>query len=185
MFPSYKSIAKSRELEEERRLCYVGLTRAEEYLYLTYCKQRTIFGTTTCNKVSRFIKEVPKGMLVGDIDIIDEQISRINQIEEGYGYDRYEKHNVGFKNKFSLNYPTFTFRTAESFLKELNQSKGNNCGDDLKKFRPGLTVYHKKFGEGVINFVEREGEDLKLDINFEKSGHKRLMARYSNLEILG
>ena len=55
---------------------------------------------------------------------------------------------------------------------------------DLTKFRAGVTVFHKKFGEGVINSVEQEGEDLKLDINFEKFGHKRLMAKFANLEII-
>ena len=57
-------------------------------------------------------------------------------------------------------------------------------GVDLSQFRAGVTVYHKKFGEGVINSVEQEGEDLKLDINFEKAGHKRLMAKFANLEII-
>ena len=54
----------------------------------------------------------------------------------------------------------------------------------MSKFRAGVTVHHKKFGEGVINSVEQEGDDLKLDINFEKVGHKRLMAKYANLEIV-
>ena len=55
---------------------------------------------------------------------------------------------------------------------------------DLSMYRAGITVQHKKFGEGVINSVEQEGDDLKLDINFEKVGHKRLMAKYANLEII-
>ena len=75
----------------------------------------------------------------------------------------------------------YGFRTAESFLNSLNKTKTE--GVDLSQFRAGVTVYHKKFGEGVINSVEQEGEDLKLDINFEKAGHKRLMAKFANLEI--
>lgn len=54
---------------------------------------------------------------------------------------------------------------------------------DLNKFKIGQTVYHKKFGEGIISDIEPEENDLKLDINFEKVGHKRLMAKYANLEI--
>ena len=69
-------------------------------------------------------------------------------------------------------------------MSSLNKNKIDNSGVDLSKFRAGVTVFHKKFGEGVINSVEQEGEDLKLDINFEKFGHKRLMAKYANLEII-
>jgi len=91
-----------------------------------------------------------------------------------------------FKDKFSPKKPAYEFRTAESFLNNLNKDRNNNSNIDidLTKFRAGVTVYHKKFGEGVINKVEQEGEDLKLDIHFEKVGHKRLMAKYANLEIL-
>lgn len=89
-----------------------------------------------------------------------------------------------FNDKFSPTKPAFEFRTAESFLNSINKSNNNDNQVDLSKFRAGVTVYHKKFGEGVINSVEQEGEDLKLDIHFEKSGHKRLMAKYANLEII-
>lgn len=89
-----------------------------------------------------------------------------------------------FNDKFSPSKPAFEFRTAESFLNSLGKSKNDESQVDLSRFRAGVTVYHKKFGEGVINSVEQEGEDLKLDINFEKAGHKRLMAKYANLEII-
>ena len=55
---------------------------------------------------------------------------------------------------------------------------------DLSQYQAGTKVYHKKFGEGIINYVEPEGDDLKVDIQFEKFGHKRLMAKYANLEII-
>ena len=61
----YKSIGEPKELEEERRLCYVGITRAKEYLFMTCSKQRTIFGSTSCNQVSRFLKEIPRELLDG------------------------------------------------------------------------------------------------------------------------
>ena len=56
---------------------------------------------------------------------------------------------------------------------------------DLSKYKSGVKVFHKKFGEGIINQVEPEGEDLKVDIDFNKVGHKRLMAKFANLEIIG
>ena len=65
IFPGYKSIGEPKELEEERRLCYVGITRAKQYLFLTCAKQRTIFGSTTYNAASRFIEEIPKEYLQG------------------------------------------------------------------------------------------------------------------------
>ena len=183
IFPSYKSIGEPKELEEERRLCYVGLTRAKDFLYLTYAKQRTIFGSTTCNKVSRFIEEIPCELLDG---YEKENTSEIEEKEITYDWDYGPVRKLqtkAFKDKFSPKEPAFQFRTAESFLNNLNTKKEDN-NIDLSVFRAGITVYHKKFGEGVINQVEQEGEDLKLDINFEKVGHKRLIAKYANLEIL-
>ena len=76
----------------------------------------------------------------------------------------------------------FNFRTAESFLNNLGKKSSNNV--DLSKYEAGVRVYHKKFGEGTINIVEPEGDDLKVDINFDKVGHKRLMAKFAKLEII-
>ena len=183
LFPSYKSIGEQRELEEERRLAYVGITRAKEYLYLTCAKQRTIFGSTTCNRVSRFIEEIPKEMLEGDL--IDEQKS-INDFNEDYSgkweYGTKERVWGNMKN-IEHKEPAYQFRTAESFLKTIT-AKPNTIDVDLSKFKIGQTVKHKKFGEGIINDIEPEENDLKLDIIFKKVGHKRLMAKYANLEII-
>ena len=78
----------------------------------------------------------------------------------------------------------FVFRTAESFLNNLVNKSTTTNNVDLSKFEAGVKVFHKKFGEGTIRMVEPEGEDLKVDINFEKVGHKRLMAKFANLEII-
>ena len=72
-------------------------------------------------------------------------------------------------------------RTADSFLSSLNNQKKDV---DVSKYEAGQRVYHKKFGEGIINSVEQEGDDVKVDINFDKSGHKRLMAKFAGLEII-
>ena len=76
----------------------------------------------------------------------------------------------------------FAFRTPESFLNGLNKKTEEIT--DLSKYKAGVKVKHKKFGEGIINCVEEEGEDLKVDIDFEKVGHKRLMAKFANLEVI-
>ncbi len=160
IFPSYRSIGEPKELEEERRLCYVGLTRAEDILYLTCAKQRTIFGSTSCNKVSRFVEEIPKELMDGYEEINNKEAE---EIETTYDWDYgpvKKLQTKAFNDKFSPKKPTFAFRTAESFLNNLN-SANTQSNVDLSKFRAGITVMHKKFGEGVINSVEQEGDDLK------------------------
>ena len=205
IFPGYKSISEPKELEEERRLCYVGITRAKEHLYLTCSKQRTIFGSTSYNPVSRFLKEIPEDLLEGYKEAFGEEDNNKNQMFKDsnytwtYGskdngniktYKIGEKESVGvgaFAKSNTTNNSTntgFAFRTAESFLSNLGKKATSNNQVDLSKYEAGVRVYHKKFGEGTINKVEPEGEDLKVDINFDKVGHKRLMAKYANLEII-
>ena len=188
IFPGYKSIGEQKELEEERRLCYVGITRAKKNLYFTCAKQRTIFGSTSCNNISRFIKEIPKELLDGYEEIFDK--SDNNKYESGRVYEwNYGKNSYGNVSTYKVepkvaakSTENFGFRTAESFLKSINTKKNEQV--DLDNYKEGTRVFHKKFGEGVINYVEAEGDDLKVDITFEKSGHKRLMAKFAGLEIL-
>ena len=82
----------------------------------------------------------------------------------------------------SSNLSGYNFKTPESFLSNLTKKAENST--DLSKYQAGVRVFHKKFGEGTINYVEQEGEDLKVDINFDKVGHKRLMAKFANLEVI-
>ena len=153
-------------------------------MYLTCAKQRTMFGSTSCNKISRFIEEIPEDLLKGR-----DQINKNNRYEQKETTYDWEYGPVktfqtkALNDRFSPKEPTFAFRTAESFLNNISKAK-EESNIDLEKFRAGVTVYHKKFGEGVINTVEQEGDDLKLDIHFEKVGHKRLMAKFANLEII-
>ena len=170
IFPGYKSIGEQKELEEERRLCYVGITRAKENLFMTCSRQRTIFGSTSYNAVSRFLKEIPENMLDGYDQIEDTRNNTYSSEDTNYEWQ------YGRKS-------TYQFRTAESFLNSLNKSN-NDVQVDISAYKAGARVYHKKFGEGIINYVEPEGEDLKVDINFDKAGHKRLMAKFAGLEIL-
>ena len=118
-------------------------------------------------------------------DIVSKNTHQEKETVYDWEYGKVKKYQTkSFKDKFSPERPVFEFRTAENFISSLNQQKDNNVKVDLSKFRAGVTVHHKKFGEGVINCVEQEGDDLKLDINFEKVGHKRLMAKFANLEII-
>ena len=196
VFPGYKSIGEPKELEEERRLCYVGITRAKENLFLTCSKQRTIFNSTSYNAVSRFLKEIPASMLDGYEQIEDRSYGNYDDTDVSWQYGTgrdlssdyssdYRKETINTyksieENSSKIASTTFKFRSAESFLNSLNKPEEV----DLSVYKAGTKVYHKKFGEGVINYVEAEGEDLKVDINFEKSGHKRLMARYAGLKVI-
>lgn len=191
IFPGYKSIGEPKELEEERRLCYVGITRAKEKLFMTCAKQRTIFGSTSFNNVSRFIKEISPSMLDGY-----EELEQSNNAGFGEGKYEWSYGNSGNNGLFSsevVEYKSheiskkavassYGFKSAESFLANLNKSKKSEV--DLSAYQAGVKVFHKKFGEGMINSVEAEADDLKVDIQFEKAGHKRLMAKFAGLEIM-
>ena len=85
IFPGYKSIGEPKELEEERRLFYVGITRAKQYLYLTCAKHRTIFGSTSYNQVSRFVKEIPEELLEGYAEVVERNTSN-NEDFKDFGY---------------------------------------------------------------------------------------------------
>ena len=196
VFPGYKSIGEPKELEEERRLCYVGITRAKQYLFLTFSKQRTVFGSTSCNPVSRFLKEIPPELLDGyDEALGDSQNDNSFGNSKIFGDSPFSwtygsKNNGNIKSykvdtgKVVASNNTGVFqRTADSFLSSLGK-KSANANVDLSKYEQGVKVYHKKFGEGIISSVEPENDDLKVDIQFDKFGHKRLMAKYANLEII-
>ena len=195
IFPGYKTIGEPQELEEERRLCYVGITRAKENLIMTCAKKRTIFGSTSCNAMSRFLKEIPSSMLDGMDEIEKEQSSRYSS---NYGDSKYEwtYGGRGGENAYSVPLTSYKdssratassgyqFRSADSFLQSLNKTPKKTETGDLSSYKAGVKVFHKKFGEGVINSVEAEGDDLKVDITFDKAGHKRLMANFAGLQIL-
>ena len=196
IFPGYKSIGEQKELEEERRLCYVGVTRAKENLFLTNSRQRTTFGSTTYNPPSRFLQEIPKELLDGYNDSIVGRAKKENDVfsDSPYSWSYGSKNNGNIKtykatepqyaNSASTTRNTgYAYRTAESFLNNINK-RPETDEIDFSEYQSGKKVYHKKFGEGIINYVEEEGNDLKVDINFDKFGHKRLMARFANLEIV-
>ncbi len=210
IFPGYQSMQEPKELEEERRLCYVGVTRAKENLFLTCAKQRTVFGSTSCNMTSRFLNEIPAELLDGADEALGgrskNHIFERNEYPDSkyswtYGkagqnssiktYKIGNFESVGAVAESSKQIETekqstnsgFAFKkTAESFLKSLNKLGSRDV--NLTQYKEGVRVYHKKFGEGVINGVEAEGDDLKVDINFDKFGHKRLMAKFAGLEII-
>ena len=203
IFPGYQSMQEPQELEEERRLCYVGVTRAKENLFLTCAKQRTVFGSTSCNMTSRFLNEIPANLLDGADEALGGKSKKHVFEKETYEDSKYTwTYGSGSINNSIKTYKVgdieavgaaaksntsgYAFKkTAESFLNSLNKAGvGANINIDLTQYKEGTRVYHKKFGEGIINCVEAEGDDLKVDISFDKFGHKRLMAKFAGLEII-
>ena len=219
IFPGYQSMGDDNELEEERRLFYVGITRAKKYLFLTCANMRKIFGSTSYNPPSRFLKEIPKDLLDGYDEVFENKKQEDTFEDSGYSW-KYNKSEGGTNwnrnTSGSLNYFGGNFsrsvsvngnsngkvvthkissddstlvnnsspfkRTAESFLASLNVR--NNSNVDISKYKVGQNVFHKKFGKGKIVKLEPEGDDIKVDLEFEKFGHKRLMAKFAGLEIL-
>ena len=194
IFPGFQSIGEPQELEEERRLFYVGITRAKEFLYLTCAKRRTIFGSTSYNQVSRFVKEIPSEVLDGYDEVVEKKNYNDNFEDSPYKWEyKSQASKVKTYTLDSYQVPTaaaastsnnnsgFKFRTAESFLSKLGKS---NDSVDISQYKEGQRVYHKKFGEGTITKLEAEGDDYKVDIAFDKSGNKRLMAKFAGLEII-
>ena len=193
IFPGNKCIGEPQELEEERRLFYVGITRAKRYLYLTCAKKRTIFGSTSYNAVSRFIGEIPQELLNGYEEAFASKQDKFADSSYDWEYGTSSKvktYQFGGEmpqykqtaSSIGTGTSGFQFRTAESFLSGITKKQGQ--GVDISKYEQGARVYHKKFGEGTIQKIEPEGEDYKLEIQFDKAGTKRLMAKFAGLEII-
>ncbi len=143
LFPHIMAIEEAPErLEEERRLCYVGITRAKEKLYLTWAGARRLHGRETIQRPSRFLSEIPEDCL----------------------------HEIRMKVKVSK--PT-SYAKQPTFRDDSAHDSG---------LKLGQTVFHQKFGEGVILGIEGNGARAHIEIKFRKAGVKRLMAQYANLK---
>ena len=190
LFPSKRSIEEDGQTEEERRLCYVAITRAQKHLFLTNTKKRTLYGSTTFSIPSRFIEEIPDSVL--SEDAIDNRNGKKSASTRTWLDDEYKKVEtyISNRNRVSENVerkvrPNVGI-TVDAFLKNLAGTtipqKANVTSE--MKYKVGMEVKHKKFGIGVIENIEPEGDDFKLEIMFDNSGFKRLMANYTPLEII-
>lgn len=176
VFPGYRSMGDEAEIEEERRLCYVGITRAREELYISCARRRTLFGNTSMNKVSRFLDEIPKELMEGYEKEEEQNIGNFysNPLTEYNLYD-----DIGYKNK------RVASTISNNYIKNVEGHKiaVTQMHADLSVFKEGKFVMHKRFGPGVITKITPEEDDLMLEILFERSGKKRLMAKFAQLEV--
>ncbi|TKN51614.1 DNA helicase PcrA [Enterococcus faecium] len=155
VFPLSRALMEESELEEERRLAYVGITRAEEALYLTNAFSRTLYGRTQYNRPSRFVEEIDQELL---------------EIE---GMRPTPKKT-----------PVFAKKTAYSYKQPetaVVPSKSATGGEN-NSWKPGDKVKHKKWGLGTVVRVSGTSKDLELDVAFPSQGVKRLLAAFAPIE---
>lgn len=161
VFPSIATIMNPDELNEERRLAYVGITRAKEKLYITKAKSRMLMGHTSYNKVSRFVNEIPPELL--------NYTGEKKTFASTNGFSASSSHiSIGAGSKFTPN------KSFNTFTKPAVKS-----GTVYKK---GDCVFHKVFGKGMIMKTEKMGNDTMLEVAFDKAGTKTLMANFSKME---
>ncbi len=187
LFPSKRAIDEDEEVEEERRLCYVAITRAKQVLYITNTRKRTLYGSTTYRLPSRFIDEIPEELFSESSQdkfnrsrkknkYLDDEFTIANNYASGNIEDYFTspKKNKGQKVGMSV----------DSFLKNINSKPNVIKENSSKDYSVGMKIKHKKFGIGVIKEIVPEGDDFKLGIEFEKFGFKRLMANFTPLEVI-
>ena len=161
LFPHFMSMEEPARLEEERRLCYVGITRAMRQLYLTHAESRRINGQERFNPPSRFISEIPK-------DIINEV-----RAKQAFVRPANQMRGAMPRGKAASTKPTLGKRVPPAW--------GILPGTNLKL---GQRVTHAKFGEGVILNSEGEGSNARVEVNFPTGGSKWLMLHLANLKPL-
>ncbi len=157
LFPSYRAIESEEEMEEERRLCYVAMTRAKGALYITCSKRRMLYGQTLYGKPSRFLEEIPR-----------ENLEEIGGTSSGAGTASGGR--LAWSGSRRSYEPDRTNRPAPS---PIFASAPLPAPD----FCPGMRIQHKAFGPGVIQEVTPMGGDLLLNIRFEQAGEKLMMAK--------
>ncbi len=155
IFPGLRAIGEEEEMEEERRLCYVAITRAKKKLTLVSARQRMIFGRTNVNKVSRFVDEIPS-------ELIDHK-----NIPKGYDYHERNR-ELGFEYRPAMPKSSFSFRPSAPKKPETQAAPRFALHDNVK---------HRAFGRGKIVKMTPMGGDYLIEIDFEQYGVKKLMLR--------
>jgi DNA helicase-2/ATP-dependent DNA helicase PcrA len=167
LFPSAMNLNSRNELEEERRLFYVALTRAEKKVFLSYVLSRYRWGKLVDSEQSRFINEIK-----------DEYIQR-NIIQKSSNFPFSNKSSF---NKVGIRYKKPETRPPKNFVKIKKNSINSNLFDN--KLSIGNIVIHDRFGKGKVIYIEGVSDNQKAEILFEKAGTKKLLLRFSKLKII-
>jgi DNA helicase-2/ATP-dependent DNA helicase PcrA len=172
IFPGMRSIGEAEEMEEERRLCYVAMTRAKEKLTLSCAAQRMLFGRTSSNRPSRFVKEIPEELLQkcgsGHQQLREMRSFAADPSDEPGSYQRprYEQRNNGYSKS-----------GRASGLKSVSSLSSHSSGGNAAVYRKGDMVEHKAFGSGMILNLMPMGNDALVEIAFDTVGTKKLMLK--------
>ena len=176
LFPSGMSMNSDDPdaIEEERRLCYVGITRAKEKLFLSAARLRMMHGSTNCNPVSRFIKEIPKEVI---------------EVSGNAAYAMRKQSEASEQAKRSLEHQSASVTTKPYAYASVNKAaKPLSFGKEFKverlaiDYTVGDTVRHIKFGTGVVTDLISGGKDYEVTVNFEQFGIKRMFASFAKLK---
>ena len=206
LFPSFMSMNSGdpTDIEEERRLCYVGITRAMEHLTLTAAKMRTLHGETQYNRVSRFIEEIPSHLLKRKEERPRTAYNSNNSFGSGFsggfssavsrfgsGATGQASPKVDRKSLFELPNTTkgfgtgYTNGTSQGFSTKQSSVGGKAFSvtkADGLDYKVGDTVRHIKFGRGVVLEIEEGKKDFEVTVNFENAGQKRMFASFAKLK---
>lgn len=167
IFPSMATIMNPEEMNEERRLAYVGITRAKKKLYLIKAKERMLFGSTSRNRQSRFLGEIPDELL--------ERTGEERKFEMPSGFSQ------GLGSKVTIG--SFAQQKKPPCSVSVG-AKSTTGGQTAQTYNVGDAVLHKVFGKGMITKAEKMGNDTMLEVAFETKGTKTLMANFCKMEKL-
>lgn len=157
LFPSYRSLQNPEDIEEERRLAYVAITRAKRKLYITHAKQRLLYGQTSRNKVSRFVLEIPM------------EYMELNDLSQTTSHAVQKQKKTGYLQQAAK---------AAIVQKTIDSVSHKNA----VTFADGDRVKHKIFGSGIVLSSVSTGNDFLLEVQFDRVGIKKIMANFAKIE---
>ena len=186
LFPSYMSITSddsNSEIEEERRLAYVGITRAKENLTITSARMRMVRGQTQYGKVSRFVKEIPGELLRGSIyepKGRDEDVTKAGSYQKAKAaFKTTPSYGTEYATSFNSRKPKAPVYTPVSNQKSF--ASENTSGSSLS-YVVGDRVRHIKFGDGEVMAIVEGGRDYEVTVDFDKVGTKKMFASFAKLK---
>jgi DNA helicase-2/ATP-dependent DNA helicase PcrA len=170
LFPGMRTIGDKEEMEEERRLCYVAITRAKKQLTITHARQRMLYGRTAAALASRFLREIPEEC------VVRKGVQRPRQESYNSWGSSYSSGSewAGFQN------PPMQPKRKEQYRKAEVPAKSASAMLELNK---GDMVMHAAFGRGLVISVMKMGGDALLEIAFDDIGTKRLMAKTASVHM--
>jgi DNA helicase-2/ATP-dependent DNA helicase PcrA len=181
IFPHFRSMTDTAELEEERRLAYVGITRAQERLYLTHAWSRTLFGQTNYNPPSRFLGEIPRELLD-----VRESEGAMPRRRPRHGERRAAPTTGDAHTVIGLPGTSGAVRVGGGAVTTWPPPRPVGVDRrDVPAIREGDTVMHERFGEGVVLSVSGDGEDVEARVAFADVGEKSLLLAYAPLRKVG